>query len=62
MEGKFQLYGDVDSDNHMLCGERYACFGYTIDNAELLRYVKEGDVVVDAKVLKGGEKLRLKGP
>ena len=33
---------------------RYACFGYTVDGARLLSDVKEGDVIVSAKVSGGG--------
>ena len=36
---------------------RYACFGYTIDGARLLSDVKEGDVIVSAKVTSGLENL-----
>lgn len=38
---------------NMLDG-RYSCFGYTVEGAELLKAVKEGDVVASAKVTKGG--------
>ena len=41
---------------NMLDG-RYASFGYTVDGAELLKDVKEGDIVVSAKVVKGLENL-----
>jgi cyclophilin family peptidyl-prolyl cis-trans isomerase len=41
---------------NMLDG-RYTCFGYTVEGADLLKDVKEGDVVVSAKVTKGLEKL-----
>jgi peptidylprolyl isomerase len=41
---------------NMLDG-RYTCFGYTLDGAELLKGVKEGDVVESAKVVKGIENL-----
>jgi cyclophilin family peptidyl-prolyl cis-trans isomerase len=41
---------------NMLDG-RYNCFGYTVDGAELLKDVKEGDIVVSAKVTKGLENL-----
>ena len=41
---------------NMLDG-RYSCFGYTVDGADLLKDVKEGDVIVSAKVTKGLENL-----
>lgn len=41
---------------NMLDG-RYTCFGYTVEGADLLKDVKEGDVIVSAKVLKGAENL-----
>lgn len=34
---------------------RYAEFGYTVENAELLADVKEGDVIKSAKILGGME-------
>lgn len=34
---------------NMLDG-RYACFGYTLDGADLLKGVQEGDVIASAKV------------
>ena len=37
---------------NMLDG-RYSCFGYTVEGAELLKAVKEGDIISSAKVLKG---------
>jgi peptidylprolyl isomerase len=37
---------------------RYACFGYTVDGSELLRFLKVGDVVESAKVVKGIENLK----
>ena len=41
---------------NMLDG-RYTCFGYTTEGRELLRVVKEGDVIVLAKVSKGAVNL-----
>ena len=41
---------------NMLDG-RYSSFGYTVDGADLLKDVKEGDVIVSAKVTKGLENL-----
>jgi cyclophilin family peptidyl-prolyl cis-trans isomerase len=37
----------------------YACFGYTTEGAEFLKDVKEGDVIVSAKVVSGLENLVL---
>lgn len=37
---------------NMLDG-RYNCFGYTIQNSDLLKDVKEGDIVESAKVISG---------
>lgn len=34
---------------------RYAEFGYTVDNQELLADVKEGDIIKSAKVISGME-------
>lgn len=43
---------------NMLDG-RYSCFGYTVGNADLLKDVKEGDVVQSAKVVSGLDKLEI---
>ena len=37
---------------------RYSCFGYTVDGADLLKDVKEGDIIESAKVVKGIEYLK----
>lgn len=37
---------------------RYASFGYTVENAELLAGVKEGDIIQSAKVVSGMENLQ----
>lgn len=34
---------------------RYAEFGYTVDNQELLADVKEGDIIKSAKIISGME-------
>eukprot|EP00804_Cyclotella_cryptica_P000888 CCRYP_001116-RA/>CCRYP_001116-RA protein AED:0.17 eAED:0.17 QI:0/0.66/0.5/1/1/0.75/4/189/364 len=36
---------------------RYPCFGYVVEGADFLRDIKEGDVIVSAKVTDGAEKL-----
>jgi peptidylprolyl isomerase len=36
---------------------RYPCFGYVVEGADFLRDVKEGDIIVSAKVTEGAEKL-----
>lgn len=38
---------------------RYPCFGYVVEGADFLRDVKEGDVIVSAKVTDGADKLVL---
>ncbi|GAB5029465.1 peptidyl-prolyl cis-trans isomerase [Nannochloropsis oceanica] len=48
---------DLTPAGKNLLDGRYACLGYTIENAELLAGVKEGDVIVSAKVVKGAENL-----
>jgi len=37
----------------------YACFGYTVEGADFLKDVKEGDMIVSAKVVDGKENLIL---
>ncbi len=49
---------DLTPAGKNLLDGRYACFGYTIDGARLLSDVKEGDVIVSAKVTKGIENLQ----
>ena len=41
---------DLTPAGKNLLDGRYACFGYTVDGARLLSDVKEGDVIVSAKV------------
>jgi hypothetical protein len=48
---------DLTPAGKNLLDGRYNCFGYTVDGAELLKDVKEGDIVVSAKVTKGLENL-----
>jgi cyclophilin family peptidyl-prolyl cis-trans isomerase len=36
---------------------RYPCFGYVVEGADFLRDIKEGDLIVSAKVTDGAEKL-----
>ena len=48
---------DLTPAGKNLLDGRYACFGYTIDGARLLSDVKEGDVIVSAKVTQGIENL-----
>lgn len=42
------------SGKNLLDG-RYAEFGYTVDNQDLLADVKEGDIIKSAKVISGKE-------
>ena len=48
----------LQSTGKNLLDGRYACFGYTVEGQDLLKDVKEGDVVVSAKVVKGMENLK----
>jgi len=48
---------DLTPAGKNLLDGRYACFGYTVDGARLLSDVKEGDVIVSAKVTAGLDKL-----
>jgi cyclophilin family peptidyl-prolyl cis-trans isomerase len=48
---------DLTPAGKNLLDGRYSCFGYTIEGADLLKAVKEGDVVASAKVVKGIENL-----
>jgi cyclophilin family peptidyl-prolyl cis-trans isomerase len=48
---------DLTPAGKNLLDGRYACFGYTIDGARLLSDIKEGDVIVSAKVTSGIENL-----
>ena len=41
---------DLTPAGKNLLDGRYACFGYTVDGARLLSDVKEGDIIVSAKV------------
>ncbi len=41
---------DLTPAGKNLLDGRYACFGYTVDGAELLKDVKEGDIITSAKV------------
>merc|ERR1719217_728879 len=49
---------DLTPAGKNLLDGRYACFGYTIDGARLLSDVKEGDVIVSAKVTGGADLLK----
>ncbi len=48
---------DLTPAGKNLLDGRYACFGYTTENARLLAGVKEGDVIVSAKVTDGLNRL-----
>lgn len=48
---------DLTPAGKNLLDGRYTCFGYTVEGADLLKGVKEGDVIVSAKVTKGLDKL-----
>ena len=49
---------DLTPAGKNLLDGRYACFGYTTEGARLLSDVKEGDVIVSAKVTSGLENLQ----
>jgi peptidylprolyl isomerase len=36
----------------------YACFGYTVEGADFLKDIKEGDIIVSASVIEGKEHLQ----
>ena len=48
---------DLTPAGRNLLDGRYALFGYTLDGADLLKDVKEGDIISSAKVTKGIENL-----
>jgi len=48
---------DLTPAGKNLLDGRYSCFGYTIDGARFLSDIKEGDIIVSAKVVEGGENL-----
>jgi peptidylprolyl isomerase len=48
---------DLTPAGRNLLDGRYALFGYTLDGADLLKDVKEGDIIASAKVIKGIENL-----
>eukprot|EP01038_Epipyxis_sp_PR26KG_P006442 gene6442-8863_t len=50
---------DLTPAGKNLLDGRYTCFGYTVDNADLLKGLKEGDVIVSAKVVEGQSNLIL---
>merc|ERR1712070_1032885 len=50
---------DLTPAGKNLLDGRYTCFGYTTKGARLLSDVKEGDVIVSAKVVSGYENLVL---
>ena len=37
---------------------RYSCFGYVVEGEEFLRDIKEGDIITEAKVEKGGDMIK----
>ena len=48
---------DLTPAGKNLLDGRYACFGYTVEGAEFLSDVKEGDIIESAKVVEGLENL-----
>jgi len=53
----FLFESDMNPAGKNLLDGRYASFGYTLKGAEYLRQVQEGDVIVEAKVVDGLDKL-----
>ena len=49
---------DLTPAGKNLLDGRYSCFGYTIEGARFLSDIKEGDVIVSAKVVEGAENLK----
>lgn len=52
-----QFDSDLTPAGKNLLDGRYACFGYAVDGAELLKDVKAGDVITSTKIIKGLDKL-----
>lgn len=50
---------DLTPAGKNLLDGRYTCFGYTIEGADLLKGLSEGDVIASAKVVSGLDKLVL---
>jgi len=44
---------DLTPAGKNLLDGRYSCFGYTVENADLVKGVTEGDIIKEAKVIKG---------
>lgn len=50
---------DLTPAGKNLLDGRYSCFGYTVEGAEALKAVREGDVILSAKILSGAESLEV---
>lgn len=50
---------DLTPAGKNLLDGRYACFGYAVEGADLLKDVKAGDIITSAKVTKGIENLKI---
>jgi cyclophilin family peptidyl-prolyl cis-trans isomerase len=48
---------DLTPAGKNLLDGRYTCFGYTVQGAEFLTDLKEGDIIASAKVIEGGDRL-----
>ena len=48
---------DLTPAGKNLLDGRYNCFGYTVKNADLLKGVREGDIIKSAKVVYGNDNL-----
>ena len=51
---------DLTPAGKNLLDGRYSCFGYTVKNADLLKGVREGDIIKSAKIVYGNENLNKK--
>ena len=49
---------DLTPAGKNLLDGRYSCFGYTVEGGKLLSDVKEGDLIVSAKVSSGLDRLK----
>jgi cyclophilin family peptidyl-prolyl cis-trans isomerase len=48
---------DLTPAGKNLLDGRYSCFGYTTEGNDLLKGVKEGDIIESIKIVKGAENL-----
>ena len=53
---------DLTPAGKNLLDGNYPCFGYTVEGADLLADIKEGDIITSSKVTSGLEHLKLPSP